>query len=86
MLFTHFFFFYVLFFCMFNSVECKNGLNQLQIPYIRASHRFDYCCVFIALWMEFLSLVTVCAAIARTISFSLDAMAGGLVRIYILGS
>jgi hypothetical protein len=36
--------------------------------------------------MEFLSLVTVCAAIARTISFSLDAMSGGIVRIYILGN
>ncbi|CRL01568.1 CLUMA_CG014212, isoform A [Clunio marinus] len=35
--------------------------------------------------MELLALITTCAAIIRTISFCLDAMSGGLVRIYILG-
>lgn len=66
-------------------VLCKNGLNQLQIPYLRASHRLDFLCLFLALWMELLALVATCAAITRTISFCLDAMSGGLVRIYILG-
>jgi hypothetical protein len=42
-------------------------------------------CLFLALWMELFALVTTCAAITRTISFCLDAMSGGLVRLYILG-
>jgi hypothetical protein len=67
------------------SVYCKKGLSQLQIPYLRASHRIDFLCLFLALWMELLALVTTCAAITRTISFCLDAMSGGLVRLYILG-
>lgn len=66
-------------------VFCKSGLNQLQIPYLRASHRSDFLCLFLALWMELLALVATCASFCRTISFCLDAMSGGLVRLYILG-
>lgn len=68
------------------SVFCKNGLSQLQMPYLRATHRLDFLCLFLALWMELLALVATCAAITRTISFCLDAMSGGLVRLYILGN
>lgn len=67
------------------SVYCKNGLSQIQVPYLRASHRVDFLCLFLALWMELMALVATCAAITRTISFCLDAMSGGLVRLYILG-
>ncbi|XP_070495033.1 probable cationic amino acid transporter isoform X2 [Chironomus tepperi] len=66
-------------------VYSKNGLNQIQIPYLRASQRLDFICLFMALWMELLVLVATDAAIIRTISYCLDAMSGGLIRIYILG-
>lgn len=66
-------------------VYSKNGLNQIQIPYLRAIHRLDFICLFMALWMELLVLVATDAAIIRTISHCLDAMSGGLIRIYILG-
>lgn len=45
----------------------------------------DFICLFMALWMELLVLVATDAAIIRTISYCLDAMSGGLIRIYILG-
>jgi hypothetical protein len=67
------------------SAFCKKGLNQLQIPYLRASHRFDYVCLFLALWMDLLGLVNLTAAVTRTISFCLDEMFGNVFRIYILG-
>ncbi|CAO1359584.1 unnamed protein product [Diamesa tonsa] len=67
------------------AVFCKNGINQIQMPYLRATHQIDFLCLFLALWMELLGLISVSAALARTVSFSLDAMSGGLVRIYILG-
>lgn len=55
------------------------------MQYLRATHRLDFVLLFLALWMELLALVGTCAAIARTISFCLDAMSGGVVRLYILG-
>lgn len=70
---------------IFVLVFCKNGINQIQMPYLRATHQIDFLCLFLALWMELLGLISVSAALARTVSFSLDAMTGGLVRIYILG-
>lgn len=38
-----------------------------------------------AKWMDILSLLSACGALARTMSTCLDAMTGGLARIYILG-
>lgn len=67
------------------SVYAKNGLHQIQIPYLRASHKLDFMCLFLALWLELLSLIATSSAAIRTISFCLDTMTGGLVRIYILG-
>lgn len=74
------------FFLILVLVFCKNGINQIQMPYLRATHQIDFLCLFLALWMELLGLISVSAALARTVSFSLDAMTGGLVRIYILGN
>jgi hypothetical protein len=67
------------------SVFCKNGLKTIQIPYIRATNRIDFLILYLALWMEILSLLAACGALVRTLSTSLDAMTGGLARIYILG-
>lgn len=67
------------------SVYSKNGLQQIQIPYLRASHKLDFICLFLALWLELLSLIAASSAVIRTISFCLDTMTGGIVRIYILG-
>lgn len=67
------------------SVYAKNGLHQIQIPYLRASHKLDFICLFLALWLELLSLIATSSAAIRTISFCLDTMTGGVVRIYILG-
>jgi amino acid transporter len=67
------------------SVFCKNGLKTIQIPYIRATNRIDFLILYLALWMEVLSLLAACGALVRTLSTSLDAMTGGLARIYILG-
>lgn len=52
---------------------------------MRATHRFDFFCQFIALWMDILALLACCAALARTLSTCMDAMSGGMARIYLLG-
>lgn len=52
---------------------------------MRATHRFDFYCQFIALWMDILALLACCAALARTLSTCMDAMSGGMARIYLLG-
>lgn len=55
------------------------------MPYIRASNKFDFGCLFLATWMEMLAVLCACGALARTLSMCLDAMTGGLARIMILG-
>lgn len=52
---------------------------------MRVTHRFDFFCQFIALWMDVLALLATCAALARTLSTCMDAMSGGMARIYLLG-
>lgn len=69
----------------FFSAYCKSSLNQLQLPYIRATHKFDFFILFLALWMDILTLICVCGALTRTLSVCFDAMTGGMARIYILG-
>uniref|UniRef100_A0A182QSR2 Uncharacterized protein n=1 Tax=Anopheles farauti TaxID=69004 RepID=A0A182QSR2_9DIPT len=64
---------------------CKSGLKSLQISYIRTTHRVDFFCLFLAKWMDILALFSACAVLVRTLSSSLDAMTGGLARMYILG-
>ncbi|KAM7352436.1 torn and diminished rhabdomeres isoform 2-T2 [Cochliomyia hominivorax] len=67
------------------AARCKTSLKTLQIPYIRASNKFDFGCLFLATWMEMLAILCACGALARTLSMCLDAMTGGLARIMILG-
>lgn len=57
----------------------------MQLPYLRATHQVDFLCLFLALWLDILSLICACSALARTLSICLDAMTGGMARIYILG-
>lgn len=64
---------------------CKSSLNHLQLPYIRTTHKVDFFILFLALWMDILTLICACGALARTMSICLDAMTGGMARIYILG-
>uniref|UniRef100_A0A182J3A4 Uncharacterized protein n=1 Tax=Anopheles atroparvus TaxID=41427 RepID=A0A182J3A4_ANOAO len=64
---------------------CKSGVKSLQISYIRTTHRVDFFCLFLAKWMDILALFSACAVLVRTLSSSLDAMTGGLARMYILG-
>uniref|UniRef100_A0A182NEC7 Amino acid permease/ SLC12A domain-containing protein n=1 Tax=Anopheles dirus TaxID=7168 RepID=A0A182NEC7_9DIPT len=64
---------------------CKSGIRSLQISYIRTTHRVDFFCLFLAKWMDILALFSACAVLVRTLSSSLDAMTGGLARMYILG-
>lgn len=71
-----------------NSIRlafCKSSLNHVQLPYVRATHKFDFFILFLALWMDILTLICACGALARTMSVCLDAMTGGMVRIFILG-
>lgn len=70
--------------CSF-SAFCKSSLNHLQMPYIRATHKFDFLCLFLAIWCDILTLICACGALARTLSICLDAMTGGMARIYLLG-
>lgn len=70
--------------CLFLGA-CRLGVKGVQIPYLRASHRFDFFCLFLALWMDALSLLSACSALARTMSTCLDAMTGGLARMWLLG-
>lgn len=37
------------------------------------------------MWMDILSLLCACGALARTLSTCMDAMTGGMARIYLLG-
>lgn len=64
---------------------CKSSFNHIQLPYLRATHKCDFLYVFLALWLDILSLICACGALARTLSICLDAMSGGMARIYILG-
>lgn len=64
---------------------CQHSLAHVQLPYMRATHRFDFYCQFCALWMDMLALLAACAALARTLSTCMDAMSGGMARIYLLG-
>lgn len=65
--------------------RCKSSLRSLQMPYVRATNKFDFGCLFLATWMDALAAMCACAALARTLSACLDAMTGGLARILILG-
>ncbi|KAH8269347.1 hypothetical protein KR018_005980, partial [Drosophila ironensis] len=67
------------------SARCKTSLRSLQMPYVRATNKFDFGCLFLAIWMDALATMCACAALARTLSACLDAMTGGLARILILG-
>uniref|UniRef100_A0A0K8VE88 Uncharacterized protein n=1 Tax=Bactrocera latifrons TaxID=174628 RepID=A0A0K8VE88_BACLA len=67
------------------AAYCKAHLKSLQIPYIRASNKFDYTCLFLATWLDVLAVLCACVALARTMSTCLDAMTGGMAHILILG-
>ncbi|XP_067622964.1 solute carrier family 7 member 14 isoform X2 [Eurosta solidaginis] len=67
------------------AAYCKTKLRALQIPYVRASNKFDFTCLFLATWMDALAVLCACAMLARTMSTCLDAMTGGMARIFILG-
>ncbi|XP_037927481.1 uncharacterized protein LOC119662015 [Teleopsis dalmanni] len=67
------------------AARCKTSLRSLQMPYIRASNKFDFTCLFLASWMDVLAILCACGTLARTLSTCLDAMTGGLARILILG-
>lgn len=64
---------------------CKSSLNHLQLPYIRATHKFDFFLLFLTIWMDISTLICACGALTRTLSVCLDSMTGGMARIYILG-
>ncbi|KAH8374214.1 hypothetical protein KR200_002714, partial [Drosophila serrata] len=67
------------------AARCKTSLRSLQMPYVRATNKFDFGCLFLAIWLDALAAMCACAALARTLSACLDAMTGGLARILILG-
>lgn len=71
-------------FAIFSGV-CKSSVKSLQMYYIRTTHRADFFCLFLSKWMDILALFSACAVLVRTLSSSLDAMTGGLARMYILG-
>lgn len=48
-------------------------------------HKFDFAILFLALWMDILTLICACGALTRTLSVCFDAMTDGMARIYILG-
>lgn len=60
-------------------------MQNIQIAYLRATQKFDFFCLFLALWLDILTLLAACGALARTLSTCLDAMTGGMARIYLLG-
>ncbi|XP_039950106.1 uncharacterized protein LOC120767860 isoform X3 [Bactrocera tryoni] len=66
------------------AAYCKAHLKSLQMPYIRASNKFDYTCLFLATWLDVLAVLCACVALARTMSTCLDAMTGGMAHILIL--
>lgn len=45
----------------------------------------DFAILFLALWMDILTLICACGALTRTLSVCFDAMTDGMARIYILG-
>ncbi|XP_026843106.1 uncharacterized protein LOC6593413 [Drosophila persimilis] len=67
------------------SLVIKTSLRSLQMPYVRATNKFDHGSLFLAIWLDALAAMCACAALARTLSACLDAMTGGLARILILG-
>ncbi|XP_053959105.1 probable cationic amino acid transporter [Anastrepha ludens] len=73
--------------CIYGLIAafCKSSLRSLQMPYIRATNKFDFTCLFLATWMDVLAVLCACAALARTMSTCLDAMTGGMAHILILG-
>ncbi|ALC40342.1 tadr [Drosophila busckii] len=58
------------------AARCKTSLRSLQMPYVRATNKFDYGCLFMAIWLDALAVMCACAALARTLSACLDAMTG----------
>lgn len=64
---------------------CKSSLNHLQLPYLRATQKFDFFLLFLTVWMDIFTLVCGCGALTRTMSVCFDNMSGGMARIYILG-
>lgn len=52
---------------------------------MRATQKMDFFWLFLAVWMDILALLATCAALARTLSTCMDAMSGGMARIYLLG-
>ncbi|KAJ6647283.1 putative cationic amino acid transporter, partial [Pseudolycoriella hygida] len=71
--------------CAFFSAICKSSVQNIQMAYLRATQKFDFFCLYLALWLDILTLLTACGALARTLSICLDAMTGGMARIYLLG-
>lgn len=67
------------------SAFCKSSLDHVQLSYLRATHKFDFFILFMSIWMDILTLICACGALTRTLSICLDAMTGGMARIYILG-
>ncbi|XP_036329236.1 probable cationic amino acid transporter isoform X1 [Rhagoletis pomonella] len=67
------------------AAYCKSTLRSVQMPYIRATNKFDFSCLFLATWMDVLAILCACAVLARTLSTCLDAMTGGMAHILILG-
>lgn len=55
------------------------------MPYLRVTHKFDFLILFLAVWMDILTLICACGALVRTMSICLDSMTGGMARIYLLG-
>lgn len=48
-------------------------------------HKLDFATLFLAHWMDILTLMCACGALTRTLSVCFDAMTDGMARIYILG-
>ncbi|XP_068140129.1 probable cationic amino acid transporter [Drosophila tropicalis] len=67
------------------AARCKTSLRGIQYPFVRATNKFDFCCLFLAMWMDSLAVMCACGALARTLSSCLDVLTGGLARILILG-
>lgn len=67
------------------TASSRSNTKQVQIPYLRTSHRIDFLLFFLGLWMDILALLTACSILARTLSSCLDTMTGGLLRMWILG-
>lgn len=67
------------------SAFCKSSLDHVQLPYLRATHKFDFFILFLSIWMDILTLICACGALTRTLSICLDAMTGGMTRRIFLG-